>query len=117
TVTINGVAATFRQVGVGLGFGPNTITVAVTAQDGTTRKYYAITVNRARSTNANLNTLDVRVGTASIPLSPSFSPSLTSYTATATPPGTAASVYVSAGVQDSTATTTINGVGGAVQTV
>jgi PGF-pre-PGF domain-containing protein len=54
-----------------------TITITLTAEDGTTTESYSINVNRARvpANNANLSGLAVSRGT----LSPGFSPATTSY--------------------------------------
>ena len=60
-----------------LNVGSNTITVLVTAQDGTTTNTYTLVITRAPSSNANLSALALSAGTQS----PVFSPSTTSYTA------------------------------------
>ena len=68
---------------VDLAVGENTITVEVTAQDGTTTAAYTITVNRAKSTDAKLSGLaliDPADGSA-VPVRPAFSPTQLSYTA------------------------------------
>ena len=78
-VKVNGIAvasATSSQ-NINLNTGANTITVIVTAQDGTTSKTYTVTITRAApSTIANLSGLSLSAGT----LSPAFSASTTSYT-------------------------------------
>jgi gliding motility-associated-like protein len=56
--------------------GANTITVSVTAQDGSTVKTYTITVNRALDTNNYLSSLELYTGS----YSPSFTSTGTSYT-------------------------------------
>ena len=68
---------------VDLAVGENTVTVEVTAQDGTTTKTYTITVTRAKSTDATLSGLaliDPADGSA-VTLLPAFSPTLLTYTA------------------------------------
>ena len=77
-VTVNGttvVSGSASQT-INLSVGNNTITVVVTAQDGTTTKTYTITVNRAGSSNADLSNLTVSQGS----LTPAFASGTTSYT-------------------------------------
>ncbi|MDE2812338.1 MAG: cadherin-like beta sandwich domain-containing protein [Gemmatimonadota bacterium] len=64
---------------VALQVGQNTITVTVTAADGTTKKQYTLTVTRAPppANDATLRSLTLSAGT----LSPAFAPDETSYTA------------------------------------
>ena len=78
TVKINGtsVASGTASLPIALNTGPNTITVTVTAQDGTTQKTYTVTETRGLSSNANLATL----GQSLVGLTPSFTPGNTSYT-------------------------------------
>ena len=76
---------------IALSVGANAIKVEVTAQDGTTKKTYTVTVTRAtatQSTNANLSALTAKSATSAagtfsaLALSPStFSATTTSYTA------------------------------------
>ncbi|TGG90200.1 MAG: hypothetical protein ERJ67_11260, partial [Aphanocapsa feldmannii 277cV] len=66
---------------IDLNVGNNTITVSVTADDGTTMKTYTIDVTRAASTNAALLTLSLD-GTKPVDLNPAFSADTTEYTAT-----------------------------------
>ncbi len=56
--------------------GENIFKVTITAPDGVTKKTYTITVMRAGSNNANLQTLQVSPGT----LKPIFSPDINAYT-------------------------------------
>ncbi len=60
-----------------LAVGPNIIRTVVTAQDGTTRKTYTVTVTRAGSSVATLSALALSSGT----LSPTFASGTTNYTA------------------------------------
>ncbi len=78
TFTINGSPATSGSTFAinNLAVGPNTITTAVTAQDGTTKKTYTITVTRTGSPNANLSNIQVSNGV----LTPAFVPVTTTYT-------------------------------------
>ncbi len=64
---------------VDLAVGSNTITVEVTAEDGTTTQTYTVTVTRAVSTDATLSSLSL----SGVTLAPAFSPSTISYTANA----------------------------------
>jgi formylmethanofuran dehydrogenase subunit D len=105
TVRVNGsVTASGTPVTVPVGVGANTVSVEVTAQDGTTQKTYSISVNRAAaSTNANLANLTVSAGT----LSPGFSSGITGYTVAV--PNATTSLNVTPTVADGTATMTVNG--------
>ncbi|WP_186786209.1 cadherin-like beta sandwich domain-containing protein [Paenibacillus agilis] len=106
TITINGTAAANgTAVKVPLTIGANTISILVTAQDGTTQSY-TVTVTRSTPpllSNADLSSLTLSTGT----LSPSFSSSTTNYTATVT--NAVYEVNISAIAADVTATITING--------
>ncbi|MCL6577174.1 cadherin-like beta sandwich domain-containing protein, partial [Kyrpidia sp.] len=86
---------------VNLNVGSNTFAFQVIAQDGTT-KTYTVTVIRAKSSNANLNGLDVSVGT----LNPSFNPNTLSYTVQGA--GSIDSLTVTPHLADPTATVTVN---------
>jgi len=59
TVKVNGTAVTSGMASgaIALNVGPNTITTVVTAQDGTTKQTYTVTVTRAPSTNDNLSAI------------------------------------------------------------
>ncbi|MFE6796528.1 cadherin-like beta sandwich domain-containing protein [Paenibacillus chitinolyticus] len=106
TLKVNGSTVTSGNASpVSLNVGANTITVLVTAQDGTTQKTYTVTVTRAAplSTNANLNNLTLSAGT----LSPSFASGTTSYTAGVA--NNVTSVDVTPVLADGTATLKVNG--------
>ncbi len=82
---INGATDTDGQ-GLAVSPGSNTVTVEVTAADGKTKRTYTITVTRlgtTGNTDATLSSLSLG-GTESgdVALSPAFSPSHTTYTAT-----------------------------------
>ncbi|GGA12676.1 hypothetical protein GCM10008018_67130 [Paenibacillus marchantiophytorum] len=80
-----------------LAVGNNTVTVTVTAEDGTTKKIYTVTVVRAdKSTNANLT--DLKVDGVSVV---GFSSSRLNYTVNV--PNTKTSVVVMGTKEDSTA--------------
>ncbi|OOV34405.1 cadherin-like beta sandwich domain-containing protein, partial [Candidatus Synechococcus spongiarum] len=78
---------------IALRVGENAITVEVTAEDGTTKKTYTVTVTRQRSTDATLSGLTARARSITIktrsdkrpftllPLSPDFAADTDSYTA------------------------------------
>ncbi|KPD07723.1 hypothetical protein AM501_13880 [Aneurinibacillus migulanus] len=109
TVKVNDVAVTSGVAtgSIPLNVGPNTITVMVTAQDGTTQKSYTITVTRSEpplSNNADLSNLTLSQGT----LTPAFAPNTISYTANVG--NEINSVTVTPTVADSTATVVVNGV-------
>jgi hypothetical protein len=98
TVTINGVSGTQRQLP--LDFGPNTITVVVTGDDGNTKVY---TVTVTRNPEPKLSALGISSGT----LSPAFSPGVTAYSASV--PNEVASVTITATPADAAFTVFING--------
>ncbi|MFM8720684.1 MAG: cadherin-like beta sandwich domain-containing protein [Chthoniobacterales bacterium] len=85
-----------------LSVGNNTITVLVTAQDGSTTKTYTVTVTRAPSANANLSALVLSTGI----LSPQFAASTTVYSADVAIAVT--SITVTPTVADATASVTVN---------
>jgi hypothetical protein len=60
---------------IALSVGANPIPVEVTAQDGTTKITYMVTITRAPSSDARLSSLTSSIGT----LSPSFAPGTTAY--------------------------------------
>ncbi|WP_102348305.1 DUF4347 domain-containing protein [Bacillus sp. Marseille-P3661] len=103
TVKLNDMPiASGAAANVPLALGPNTITVEVTAQDGTT-KTYTITVTRLLSNNADLSTLILSEGT----LSPDFNLDITNYSTNVDP--TVSEVTLTALPDQSDATVVING--------
>jgi uncharacterized repeat protein (TIGR02543 family) len=78
TITVNGTAVTsgLASGAISLNVGLNTITVVVTAQDGTTTSTYTVNVTRAVSNVSTLSALALSSGT----LSPIFASGTLSYT-------------------------------------
>ncbi|MBS0182511.1 MAG: cadherin-like beta sandwich domain-containing protein [Nitrospira sp.] len=112
SMTVNGQATNSgqsRTVPLN-GAGSNTIiNIIVTAPNGT-QMTYTVNVSRAAlGGNNNLSGLTVRVGTAAQALSPTFAPSTTTYTANVG--STVTSVTVTATLQDTDASMTIEGQG------
>ncbi|MFD0682163.1 MULTISPECIES: cadherin-like beta sandwich domain-containing protein [unclassified Paenibacillus] len=106
TMTVNGNPVISGEASnvINLNVGNNTITIVVTAQNGTT-KTYSVTVNRApaASSNTDLSSLNLSSGA----LSPAFATGTTSYTSNVA--NGVSSVTVTASVYDSNATMTVNG--------
>ena len=103
TITVNGHSADTPVV---LAVGANTITIVVTAQDGTTTKTYTVTVTRASasaSSNADLSGLTL----SGVTLSPSFAVATTSYSATVA--NSVNSLTVTPTGSDANASITVNG--------
>jgi len=112
TVTISGATIKVNSVVVSSGtasaaipltVGPNTITILVTAQDGTTTQTYTVTVTRAPSSVATLSLLKLSNGA----ISPAFSSANSSYTASVA--NGVSSMTVTPTTTDPTATVKING--------
>ena len=78
TITVNeqAVASGTLSQAISLAVGANTITIAVTAQDGVTVKNYIITITRVAPPVATLASLTISAGA----LSPAFASSTTNYT-------------------------------------
>jgi gliding motility-associated-like protein len=78
TILVNGspVTSGTQSQSLDLNFGPNIITIDVTAQNGSTRETYTDTLYRALSTNSNLLTLVTSRGA----LTPGFSNNTLNYT-------------------------------------
>ncbi len=106
TITVNGTAVTSGSASgaISLNTGPNTITTVVTAQDGVTTKTYTVTVTRALSSNANLIGLTLSSG----PLTPAFTATTTSYTASVA--NAVTSLTVTPKSADALATIIVNGI-------
>jgi gliding motility-associated-like protein len=107
TVTVNGVtvASGTASAALALNVGANTITTAVTAQDGVTIDRYVITVTRAASTNASLSAIKLSPTTT---LTTVAGPDYADYTASVT--NGVSSVQVIATTAVTTSTITVNGV-------
>ncbi|SFL65210.1 S-layer homology domain-containing protein [Paenibacillus sp. 1_12] len=106
TLKVNGVTTVSGSVyeNIPLNVGPNTITVEVTAQDGTTKKAYTINANRLPSDKADLKALTLSTGN----LDPAFVSSTTSYSTIVA--NGVNNVTVTGIVYDSTATIRVNSV-------
>jgi len=105
TITVNGaaVASGSASADIPLAIGPNTVTVVVTAQDGTTITTYTVIVTRTASSTATLSNLTISSGT----LAPNFNASVTSYAVSV--PNAVSSVTVTPTTTDPNATITVNG--------
>ena len=105
TVEVGGNAVTSGTASpmLSMSVGSNPVAVLVRAQDGTTTKTYTVDVVRAPSSTAVLGALSLSQGT----LSPSFSGSTYSYSATV--PNPVSSVTVTAGIGHYAASATVNG--------
>ncbi|MBD1365073.1 cadherin-like beta sandwich domain-containing protein [Mucilaginibacter sp. ZT4R22] len=104
TVQVDGltVASGTASTDINLAVGSNVITTLVTAEDGTT-KTYIVTVDRAKSPNANLANLSLSAGT----LNPVFAAGTVGYTASVS--NATAGIAVTATVSEPNATLQING--------
>ncbi len=99
TATVNGASA---ATPVTLTVGSNTVTVQVTAQDGTTQSY-TVAVTRAASSDATLSALTLSQGS----LSPNFASGTQAYTASVA--HSVSSLIVTPTTNDANATATVNG--------
>ena len=109
TITVNGVKVSSGAASqsINLSVGANTITIVVTAQNGTTKMTYAVVVSRLApvlSSNDYLAGLSLSTGSA---LSPTFTSKTTGYTAQVVYAIT--SITVTPTAADSTSTITVNG--------
>jgi HSP20 family molecular chaperone IbpA len=104
TATVNGtaIASGAASESVPLNFGENTITIAVTAQNGDV-KTYTVVVTREKSNDATLSGLSLSSGS----LSPDFAAGTAGYTATVA--SDVASITVTANINSAHATATVNG--------
>jgi uncharacterized repeat protein (TIGR02543 family) len=115
TITINGID-TWNEIFSNyslwipdLAVGSNTITVVVTAQNGTTTRTYTVVVTRAAaaaSSDSTLSALTVSSGT-SVSLSPTFASGTTSYTASVG--NSTSSITVTPTRNQANASITVNG--------
>jgi len=107
TVTVDGVAVLSGSASQSLPLvvGANTITIAVTAQDGVTTQPYTLVVTRPKSPNDNLSALKPGTGV----ISPTFSSATTSYTETVA--NTVTSITITPTTAASSATVKVNGTG------
>ncbi|MBB3057019.1 cadherin-like beta sandwich domain-containing protein [Mucilaginibacter gotjawali] len=105
-VKVNGTAVPSgtASAAIQLAVGSNTITIAVTAQDGVTAITYSIIVNRAASSNAKLLSLTTSYGA----ISPAFINTTVSYTKSVS--NTISNITVTAKAADPSAVITINGI-------
>ena len=104
TIAVNGntVTSGTGHILTGLTVGTNTVTVIVTAQDSTTKTYIITLTRAALSDNANLGGLTISSGT----LSPQFSSSVITYTASVD--NSVTQVTVTPTASDSSAAITVN---------
>jgi len=105
TIKVNGVPVSSgtASAAIPLVVGTNTITAAVTAQDGVTKKTYTVVVTRATG-DATLSNLTISSGT----LSPVFDAGTVSYTASVT--NATASIKLTPTVNNPAASVVVNGV-------
>jgi len=82
TITVNGTSVTPGTASGPIAIAEGTsvkINIAVTAQNGTTKQAYTVTVSRAPSSNAGLSTLGQSAGGLTPGLTPGFASATTSY--------------------------------------
>ncbi|QYR21492.1 cadherin-like beta sandwich domain-containing protein [Paenibacillus sp. sptzw28] len=105
TVTVNGqtVASGTASAAIPLSVGDNLINVTVTAQDGTTKKTYTLTVTRAPSNSADLTYLSVSEGS----LAPAFGSGVQQYTVSVA--NNVTGITVTPTLADPNATVKVNG--------
>ncbi|MHA6643785.1 cadherin-like beta sandwich domain-containing protein [Mesorhizobium sp. A623] len=105
TITVNGISVVSGAASapVSLSVGSTTVTVDVTAQDGTTTKSYTVIVTRASSAVADLSSLIPSAGT----LAPAFASGTLAYTAAV--PNSVASMAFTPTASEPNATITVNG--------
>jgi uncharacterized repeat protein (TIGR01451 family) len=109
SVKVNGLAQPSGTASgaIPLNVGANTVTVLVTAQDGTTSASYTITVTRQGSSNADL----LALGVSGASIGPPFNSATTAYSASVSSATT--SVSVTPTVAESHAALTVNGIAAA----
>jgi len=105
TITVNGTSVNSGSASgaIALSVGLNTITVIVTAQDGTTTGTYTVNVTRAASNVSTLSALALSSGT----LSPTFASGTTSYSTSVA--NAVTSITVTPTRTEANATITVNG--------
>jgi gliding motility-associated-like protein len=105
TIKVNGITVANGSTSgsIALAVGNNSITTAVTAEDGITNRTYTVTVNRALSANADLSALYLSSGT----LSPVFAPGILSYTSFVS--NATSSFTLTSRLSDAAATLIVNG--------
>ena len=105
SVTVKGIPVTNGSASdaIPLNVGPNIITTVVTAQDGTTKQTYTVTVTRAASANANLNNLAISAGT----LNPGFLQGTITYATSVS--NSVSTISITPTVSDINATVKVNG--------
>lgn len=108
-ITVNGekedTNATVTGDGlINLSTGSNTVTITVTAEDGTTTKVYTLDIERAKSSDATLKSLTSSDGL----ITPTFSKNIKDYTLTI--PNEVENATINAVSEDSNATVVVNGV-------
>ncbi len=105
TITVNGSTVTSGSGSspIALSPGSNTVTIVVTAQNGTTKDTYKITVEGPLSSISTLSNLVISAGT----LSPAFSSTTKNYTDNVT--NAIPSVTITPTTTDPNATVTVNG--------
>ena len=79
--TLTAVSSATASAAIALAEGANPITVKVTAEDGTTTETYTVTVTRAAAAALSLSGLTLSAGGVAVTLTPAFSGTVTSYTA------------------------------------
>jgi gliding motility-associated-like protein len=104
-ITVNGkkVVSGSASTSLPLNVGNNTITTVVTAQDGTTKQSYTVTINRAALSKAALASLSLSSGS----LSPIFSSGTVNYIANVA--NNVNSIILTPTTIDPTATVSVNG--------
>jgi len=114
TITVNGtsVISGSASSAIALNVGANTITVIITAQDGTTQQTYTFTVTRAAaaslSSDASLSGLELRNSSDSlVSFSPTFASNVKNYTASLSNSSTGIRITLTRGQSD--ASITVNG--------
>jgi gliding motility-associated-like protein len=107
TITVNGTAVSSgtTSAGIPLVVGLNTVTIAVTSQDGTATKTYTVKITRAMPSNAVLTLIKVTPFTSLVLGS---GPDYRNYTTNV--PNSQTSLQVTATTQDAIATITVNGI-------